>query len=330
MFIQSKIAKTYSLGATDADDSWSLPINPLQHILIKMNAQTAAANIVDDPLTLLGQLLSIQVRFNGAQVVSVSGADLARLTSAMGIHTPKLYNPAVADNSLRTISLVVPFGRRLFDAKECFPASQKGQMELYISWDAVTASYDTITLDISTIELPDATNAPQFLRYTTQNDTPAATGDKDYDLPRLAPLAGFGIFQTASYPDNATPTINSVKTLVNNQDYGFTDIDPISLREYFGVGHPQPLALDTWTQQENSAGAYTQNAESIVNHTLNGPARDFMYLNFDPLLDGAHVIPGPSASEVKVRINFGATSAIRIVPVELYTPAMLPGRSRNR
>lgn len=329
MFIQSKVARSFSLGTTDADYVWSLPTNPLDHILIKMNCLTAAANVVDDPLALLAQLLSVQVRFRGSQIVAASGADIARLCSAMGAHVPRLWNPAVADNSPRSIGLIIPFGRKLFDGKECFPASAKGELELYLSWDAVTSSYDNITLDITTLELPDA-NPTQFIRYTTMGDTPSATGVKDYDLPRIAPVCGYGIFQTASYPDNATPTINSVKTLVNNIDYGFTDIDPISLREYFSINRTPPMALDTWTQQENSAGGYTQYAESIVNHTLNGPARDFMYLNFDPNMDGQHVIPGPAATEVKARIDFAATSAIRIIPVELYTPQMLPSRSRTR
>lgn len=239
MFIQSKVAKSYSLGTTDADESWLLPTNPISFIAITMRALTAAANVVDTAMLLALQLLSVQVRFRGSQMWAVSGDDLMRMSATMGVYTPKLYNPAIADNSPRAVTLVIPFGRKLLDPNECFPVTSKGELELYISWDAVTSSYDTILLDISTFELPDA-KPKQFLRATTMSDTPTATGDKDYDLPRLAPLCGIGVFQTASYPTSSTPTINSIKVLLNNLDTGYTDVDPVTMRALSPWGPANP------------------------------------------------------------------------------------------
>lgn len=325
MFIQSKVAKSYSLGTTDADESWLLPTNPISHIAVTMRCLTAAANVVDTAMLLALQLLSVQVRFRGSQMWAVSGDDLMRMTACMGVYTPKLYNPAIADNSPRALTLVIPFGRKLLDPNECFPVTSKGELELYISWDAVTSSYDGITLDISTFELPDA-KPKQFLRATTMSDTPTATGDKDYDLPRLAPLCGIGIFQTASYPTNATPTINAIKVLLNNLDTGYTDIDPVTMRALSPWGPAESVASDITTQLENAAASYTQNVLSTGLHTLTGADRDFMYLNYDPLMDGLHLLQGANANDVKLRVNFGATSAIRIIPVELFTPNLLPGR----
>lgn len=325
MFVQSKIAKSYSLGTTDADETWLLPTNPLSHIAITIRALTAAANVVDTVMLLALQLLSIQVRFRGAQLWAVSGDDLARLTTCMGVYAPKLYNPAIADNSPRALTLVIPFGRRQFDELECLPQTSKGETELYISWDAVTSSYDNIQLDISTYELPDA-KPTRFLRATTMSDTPAATGDKDYDLPRLAPLCGIGIYQTTSYPTSSTPTLNALKVLLNSLDYGYTDIDPVTMRALSPCGVMQSDAGDTTTQLENAAASYTQNVLSTGSHTLTGPDRDYMYLDYDPRLDGKHLLGGDKAAEVKMRLNFGATSAIRITPVELFPPSLLPGR----
>lgn len=326
MFVQSKVAKSYSLGTTDADESWIMPTNPLSHIAITIRALTAAANVVDTAMLLALQLLSIQFRFRGSQIHAVSGDDLIRLTTCMGVFAPKLYNPAIADNSPRSITMILPFGRRMFDEAECFPATTKGETELYISWDAVTASYDNYLLDISTFELPNG-KPTQFLRATTMSDTPSATGDKDYDLPRLAPLCGIGIFQTASYPTNSTPTINSIKVLNNSLDYGYTDIDPVSARAMSPMSAFQSPNGDMSLQLENAGGAYVQNALTTGMHSFTGPDRDFMYLDYDPLRDGKHLIGGDKSAEVKMRINFGATSAIRIIPIELFNPQLLPGRS---
>lgn len=325
LFIQSRLARDYALGTTDADETWLLPTSPLAGILIGIKALTAAANLADSALTLASQLLSIQVRFRGAQIYAISGDDLLRFTTQAGIWSSRLWNPAVANDSRRSMELWLPFGRTLFSPTECFPGSSKGESELYISWDAVTASYDNLLLNISPIELPEA-NPSQFLRVTTMSDTPAATGDKDYDLPRLAPVAGIGVFHTASYPDNATTTINSIKVLLNNLDTGYTDIDPVSARGLCHLGLFPDVSSDTWVQQENSAGAYTQNALTIANHTVNGPGRDYFYLDYDPIRDGKHLLNGPAATDLKLRINFGATSAIRLHPVELFRPELLPGR----
>lgn len=325
MFIQSKVAKSYSLGTTDADESWLLPTNPLTFIAITLRCLTAAANVVDTAMLLALQLLSVQVRFRGAQIMALSGDDLLRMTACMGVHAPKLYNPAIADNSPRSLTVLIPFGRKLFDMNECFPSTQKGETELYISWDAVTSSYDNILLDISTIELPEA-KPTRFLRMTTMSDTPAATGDKDYDLPRLAPLCGIGVFQTASYPTNATPTINAIKVLLNSLDTGWTDVDPVTMRGLSPMNAPAAVACDTTTQLENAAASYTQNVLSTGQHSLTGADRDFMYLDYDPARDDKHLLGGDKAAEVKMRINFGATSAIRIIPVELFPPSLLPGR----
>ena len=325
MFIQSKIAKSYSLSTVDGDETWLLPTNPLTCLAITLRCLTAAANVVDTALLLALQLLSIQVRFRGAQIIAMSGDDLLRMNACMGIHAAKLYNPAIADNSPRALTLIVPFGRKLFDMNECFPSTQKGETEFYISWDAVTSNYDNILLDISTYELVDA-KPTRFLRMTTMADTPAATGDKDYDLPRLAPLAGIGVFQTASYPTNATPTINSIKVLLNSLDTGYTDVDPVTMRAMSPINGPDPMASDISTQLENAAASYTQNVLSTGLHTLTGADRDFMYLDYDPARDDKHLLGGDKAAEVKLRINFGATSAIRIVPVELFPPSLLPGR----
>lgn len=326
MFIQSRIARDYSLGTTDSEETWLLPTNPISFLGIGIDALTAAANVADDALTLASQLLSIDVLFRGTQIVSVSGDDLIRLVDAMGIFTPKLYNPETGDNSERQLSLVLPFGRRLFSAGEAFPASRGGELELRIQWDAANATYDTLNLNVSAFELPDA-QPGNFLRYTTMSDTPSATGVKDYDLPRLSPLLGVGIFQTNVIPPSAAPTIDTFKVLRNNQDFGYTDIDAKTLRGLYPFNSAKQLSVDNWTQLENTDGAYTQNAESSGRHTNTGPSHQFVYLDYDPLKDGAHILDGTQASDLKLRVDFDSADAIRIFPVEWMRPQQLPGRA---
>lgn len=327
MFVQSRVARSFALGGANGQQEFLLPSNPISHLDISMRGIIVAANAADSPLALAAQLASIQVLYRGTQIVSVRGDDLVRLMSAMGLFGSRFYNPASAASSPRSLLLRVPFCRQTFNEVECFPRTAKGDLTVLVQWIAA-ATYSTLFLDISTVELPNAT-PKNFVRYTTLTDTPAATGDKDYDLPRFAPLLGIGIFQTASFPTAATATINTVKILLNNLDTGYTDLDAVTARDAAPHYDYALASSDTFTQQENSAGAYTQNAISVGQRYVDGPSRDFMYLDYDPTRDGKHILSGPNATDLKARINFGATSAIRIIPVEYFSPQMLPNYKVN-
>jgi hypothetical protein len=322
MFIQSRVARGFSLGAVNGQQEWLLPSNPISHIDISIKAQVVAANFADNALSLADQLSSIQVLYRGTQIYSIRGADLLRLMSAMGVFGSQFYNPAVAAASNRSLLLRVPFNRQQFNEMECFPRTAKGDATILIQWTAVS-SYNTITLDIATYELPQAT-PKNFVRVTTLTDTPAATGDKDYDLPRFAPLLGIGFYMTSSFPTAATPTINTAKILLNNLDTGYTDMESTMGRDQANCYEYPRYGNDQILQQENSAAAYTQFALTTAPHYTDGPSRDFFYLDYDPGRDGKHLLMGPGATDLKARLNIGVANALRIMPVEWFAPNMLP------
>lgn len=326
MFTMSRQARDYSLGSTDSEEQWLLPISPISFIHIGITGTYSGAANQDYNLLLAAMLTSVQVRYRGTSIISMAGADLARLVKAMGIFTPRMYGPLNSNGAARSLGLVIPFGRKLYDPNECFPNTAKGELELFISWDASNSSYGSLSLDISTAELPNAKPA-QFLRYTTMSDTPSSTGVKDYDLPRLAPLLGLGIFASNTYPASGTPTLNSIKMLVNNQDYGYTDLDPTVGRDLNAINKSRSIADEMIAVTGNLDATYTQFAESGTGLPQTGIDNQYVYLDYDPARDGAHLIPGPGSSEVKVRLDYGAANAVRLHPVEWYKPSNLPGRS---
>jgi hypothetical protein len=323
----TQVHADYPLGTTDGSNTWLMPVNPISFLHIGISGLTAAAAVSDTATDLMAVLQSIQVRHRGMQLWSGSAMDVYRMAKILTGRGSFLRNPASADNSRRYVGVLIPFGRKLFDPMEALPSTMKGELDLYMSWDAVTTKYDNIVLDIHACEIFDAQPA-KFLRCTTMSDTPAATGDKDYDLPRAAEILGVGVFATSSYPTSATPTVTHLKLLRNGQDRGYPSLSFEMARELAGYRSGQGMGDATFAVIENTAGSYAQNATSSSRLLTDDPMRDFGYIDLDPTNDGLHKMETSNASDFKLRVTFGATEAVRLMPVEHYTPELLSPRKR--
>lgn len=327
-FIHSCHANAVAVGGTDTTVAYRMPVLPVTCVYITLNAQLTTANTSDSVTTLLSALTSVQYRFRGTQVWSMNGLDLYRVTRAMGIFgmRPELWNKTL--NSVRTINLVLPFGRRLYDYQECFPAVAQGETELALSFTAAPSGYNTLSYNIDSVQLIDG-QPTTFIRGTTFSDTPAAAGDKDYDLPRAAPLVGVGIHATATYPASTSPNISLVKVLANNQDYMYAQATPSTLRAMSGLRRSLGYEMDTLIHGENTGGAYTQNADTLTARFNDSPMSNYFWLPFDVYGDDSYIAPANLFQDFKMRLTFANTGAVRFTPIELWSPDMLTRSKSN-
>lgn len=321
-FIVSTHADSLAVGGADTSVTLRMPVLPLSAVIVHITAQITGSNNSDTWTTLLGALKSVQFRYRGSQVWGVSGLNLWRLARSLGVwgFRPEVY--ANTNNSVRQVSLCLPFGRQLFDPRECFPASNQGETELYLDWTAVPTGYNTLKYTVETLQLIDA--APSsFLRCTTITDTPSAAGDKDYDLPRAAPLVGLGYAMAASYPLAAAHTVERAKLLANNQDYMYANVKTDTLRAFQGLSCPLGLEMDTVVHTENTAGAYAQNASTQSNRLQDSAASAFAWLPFDPWARGDYLVQAQQFQDFKLRLTFNTAAQVQLLPLELWTPDML-------
>jgi len=321
-FIVGQHATRDAIGGADTTRLIPMPILPLSAVFLTIEANLIAANTADIWTQLLDQLKSIQFRYRGTQIWAVRGTDLYRTARALGIWGCRPEHQTQGAAARRILTLCIPFGRRLFDPDEAFPAVAKGETELFIDITAASASYNTLKFTVESLQLPGAT-PKNFLRCTTISDTPTATGDKDYDLPRAAPILAVGFVQTNSEPTAASPDIERVKILLNNQDYDYSLISSMLMRNLGALKKQHGVDLWAHTHVENTAGAYAQNATSLTDNTSTSTEREFLWLEFDPLGDGQYALPGPIAQDLKARVNFNTAAAIRILPVELWQPSII-------
>lgn len=294
--IRSVLVPDESISA-GAVSTYDLPVNALSHIIFTLKC----LNVTDEATLaeILARIDKISITRLGQTQLDLSFADLWALNVVMFRGFPLLANRVATDNAVRHISLIIPFGRRLFDPTECHPKTTKGEFKMQITLDSTETACDGVIYQVETVELPGA--APKrYLKATTISDTPAATGEMDIELPRGNQLVNLLLWATTIPTTTAwTATIDWIKLLVDNVEAEYAK----SFWE----------SLHNDLQRRVNVGDYiaaAAGADALANYSL---------MEFDPKGDDSFLVETKGLSSLKVRINAGDTNALRVIPIELVT-----------
>ena len=292
-FIRSVLVQDESISAGDIKN-YDLPVNPLSHIIFTLKG----LNVTDEASLseILARLEKIEVLYHGSSVISLSGADLFALNVIMLGKEPILANQVADDNATRYLSLIIPFGRKLFNPAECLPETSKGELKLRVTFSSTETAIDGLILQVETVELIGAT-PEKFLKATTITKTPE-TGDNDIDLPIGNKLAGVLLFGTTIVAGTSwTNTIEKVKFLVDNIEYDYSEANWESLHGDL---------MTKIGQKENYDGSADN--DDVAHYAL---------LDFSPNDGDDFLVDTSGKSRVHLRINAGDTNEIRVIPIEL-------------
>lgn len=295
-FIRSVVAQNESVSAGEVI-TYDLPTNPMSHVYLTLRA----LNVTDEATLaeLLARLQRVEILFRGGAIISMSGADLFAMNAVIFGNMPILGNQIATDNAARYLSLIIPFGRKIFNLQECFPGSNKGELQIQVTMSATETAADNAALQIESVELPSA-NPTKYLKSTTLSVTPSATGDLDIDLPIANELAGLLLYSTTIPATTAfTTTVSQVKLLANSKELNFAKANWESLHGELlnRVGHRE---------------AYDGSAD-------NDDIANYAFMDFTPMGMDDFLINTRDFSSFKLRVNAGDTNAIRVLPVELVT-----------
>jgi hypothetical protein len=266
--------------------------------------------------SLLAQVAQIQVLYKGQAIISGSLSDLVMLSLMVTRAQPFAGNIVKTNNDVRWITVLIPFARWLYRLEECFPACNKGELQLQVTYAAAQTGIDTLICQIETVELLDA-KPKNFLKYTTISRTPTATGWFDVDMPLGNILLGALLYAT-TVPTGSTfnTTLGQIKLLVDNSEYGYSfgnwlalhgemlaQRPYLQLAEHFhrAVGPASLAEFDTGIQQYDD--------------TL---LQNYAYLDMDPTQDGQFALATNGHHRVNLRLNQQPSAdASRVLPVEL-------------
>ena len=293
-FIRSSLVKDRT-AATEVLKV-DLPVNPLSHLIISLDMYNAT-----DEATLaeiLAFINSIKVEHNGVAISSLQSEDLYGLNCYVYGRRPVLVGKLATDNLHRCLSLVVPFGRKIFDREECYPASKKGELTLSLDYAAPATAADNGTLNIECIQLPNAT-ARRFLKSVMQIVTaPGATGDNDVELPIGNDILAI-LMRLTTWPGASTHTygVDGVTVKVDEEEYGYS------------FARAQCLSGDLIHHYDTQHGAIA--AQGIIVPTGQ------LIVDYDPLKDGSYALETRGKSRVHMVLNMGVDEVTYVTPLEL-------------
>jgi len=305
--------------AADGLYTYDLPVNPLSHILMTVKAlnNTGTLTNYSPVLELLSAITKLEVLYKGSAIVSASLVDLARLVCILLRKNLMQLEQVNTDDAIRAITVPILFGRKPFLRNECFPASRKGELQLQLTADIAMTGTDGIIFQIETVELLEAT-PKQFLKYTGKTATPAATGEMDVDLPIGNDLLGILLYSTTVPTGTAwTTTIDYLKLMLDNVEYMYAKSNWETLHNELCFRVDECVQNAGHKHLENTATAYTQNADTDEQEVHQPFFDNYAYLDFDPLENDEYLLPTEGRASVKLRVNAGDTNAMRIMPVEI-------------
>lgn len=285
--------------AASAAPTYNLPLNPLSHLIFSFKFLNKVTEAFLPEI--LAKISKINIARVGQTQLDINMADLWALNCLLFGYEPILTNKVATDNATRILSVILPFGRKLFNPDECFPATPFGENKLTITTTATETTMDGVIFQIESEELLDATPA-QFLKVTTLSKTPAAAGEMDVDLPIGNDLAGLLLWGT-TIPTGIvwTATMDWVKLLRDNVE------DNIAKANWECI-HGDLLQKIGYLGDHGAA--YGADLLSL-----------YGLLDFDPARDDKFLFPTAGSSSIKLRVNAGDTNPFRVLPLELVKVA---------
>lgn len=278
--------------AADGAYTYDLPVKPLSHLIITL--KTVADTTGWTPAVALAALENIEVLRHGSAIVSINAIDLYALNCIMFGHEPWDENWAATSTYTHMVTLIVPFGRELFNPAECLPETIRGELTFRYTVDITDTGYTSVIMQVEAVELLDA-NPSDFLKYVTATMTPTATANNDLELPIGNEFVGILLWGTTVPAATAwTTTIERVTVLVDNIETYYRDT-------YWTTLHGDLI------RKLSPAEAYTTSGTIIPNHA---------YLDFDPRGDGAYLLESRGLSDLMLRIYAGDANALRAISIE--------------
>lgn len=272
-----------------------LPINPVSHLALTLKGLNAT-----DEATLaevVARLTKITVSRLGDSQLDIGGADLFALNCWMFGNVPLLTNRVATDNATRALTLILPFGRTLYNSKECYPATRRGEFKIQITISATETAIDGLILQLEAVELLGATPS-RYLKVRQLTKTPTATGDVHQDLPIGNLLAGLFLFSTTVPTGTAwTTTIDSIKVLKDNRE--------------------KLIAAAQWETLHGELLDRIGYRGAFAAATGDDPIHKYAGLDFSPGNKDEFLLETKGSSSLETVVTAGDTNLYRVLPLEL-------------
>ena len=273
-----------------------LPINPISHLVLSLEC----CNATDEATLaeLLAFINSIKVTRFGITIMNLESEDLYGLQTYLLRHRPSLTQMVGTDNATRLLSLIIPFGRTLYNPAECLPGNPKGESQLTLDLTVVGTAADQGVLNVDCIQLPGA-SPTQYLRSTLKTlAAPGGTGDYTQDLPLGNKIAAIQ-FRMVTWPatDSHAYGVDAAAILIDDKEEA---VSSASVQGMIGEA----------AQRQGAPGTTIAAQGNLTPATTT-------WLDFDPNGDGQYLLDTSGAKKAQIRLTYGVNEALKMSTFEL-------------
>ena len=315
--LHTTLIRDRAIAAAGETFQVDLPVNPLSAIIVTLRAtnvgaQTLVANLWDD---WAAKYTSWRVTYRGATIIQGRTEDLWIEMGRREKWLPTRAQITPTDNDVSSITWPIMFGRRLYDALECFPATRRGDLVLEIAAAADAGTLDGHTVQAETIELLDA-RPKRFVKVTTLSQVMAAAGINVIELPIGNDLLGC-LLRPLVFPSGAlfTSSFGELALLVDN-------VEVIEARRNWESAHGMfsRYVGSEWNDLQHVHGFEPVAGVLTLAVTRDGAlAQAYALLDWDPMGDGTYAIDTRGAAHVQLQMvsDQADVTASRVLPIEL-------------
>jgi hypothetical protein len=317
-FLRSIVSDFQTLTASADVTPLDLPVNPLSHLLLTLEGtQTtrATAGLYSMLADFHIGVTDLSIRYRGENVIQGSLSDLMMLTSFLNGYFPWGEKPDGDVGKVRTMTFLIPLGRKPFWPEEAFPATTRGTLRFQMTAGALPASFSARRWMLEAIELIEA-QPTRHIKTTTISHTPVATGRRRIPLPLGNEILGILLFDpTVVTGDAASYNPHVFKLLKDNVEQYYPQSRWESLHDVYGRRGVIPFQLGGHIHFAGQAIA--SEVEEPEFNKSEAP-RQYNYIDFDPLNDGYYSLETKGAASLDMDLDMDtAAGTSRFLPVEL-------------
>lgn len=296
-FIRSTILDAHTM-ATEVK-TYDLPINPISHLILTMEATNVGA-VEATVAQVLAYLNLITVRHTGIQVINLESEDLALLNLYLFGSGGMRLAPSTTTTTHQAYTLIIPFGRTLFNPEECFPATRKGEFQITLDTALPATQWENAVMSISAVQLPEATPTRHLVSTLFSVTAPGDTGEHDIDLPIGNDLLAC-LLRMTSFPgaNEFVFGLDDLRLLVDNREMNIVS------------SKSSELAGEMISRVNGTVRATAEQGGLIPNTCI--------WMDFDPTRDGAYIVDTRGKARVHLKVKYGVSEAVYVAPVELRT-----------
>jgi hypothetical protein len=296
-----------------------LPVNPLSFLVLTIWLEEIASLAVSSGTFMakcFTAISDLSIRHKGEQIIQGSLADLTMLAAALTGYKPWGTN-LTGQAARASMNFVIPFTRKPYWHNEAFPATTRGNLRFHMTVaDETPGDATALDFGIEACELIED-EPEQYLKYTTNTRTPAATGRQRMPLPLGNEILKVLLFDgLTEITTTEAFTWGKVKVLKDNVEQYYVESNAEALRA--DISRAMGGNVEAFGHQHGSDGTAAVVGQQV--YPLNQPPNQYHLLDFDPLDDGSYALETAGASTLDLDANvdsIAGTPVMRYLPVEL-------------